>query len=243
MMPRERVQWILRTALLLFIFSSVAFLSALTAMRFAIQGREVAVPDLAGTPASQAQQILQGRGLGMKVEDRIYSNLPLDAVVRQSPPPSMRVKTGQYAHVVLSLGPQKATIPPLNELSLRGAQVDLLREGLQPGEISNVYLAGSPEDTVVQQDPISGTSDITSPHVNILVSLGPRPEAFVMPELDGLPLAVAQSRLNSAGLKVSKIAPSSGSEQAPGTVIGQNPARGQRVDSSSVIELQVAQEP
>src|SRR5271156_4454468 len=103
MMPRERVQWILRTALLLFIFSSVAFLSALTAMRFAIQGREVAVPDLAGTPASQAQQILQGRGLGMKVEDRIYSNLPLDAVVRQSPPPSMRVKTGQYAHVVLSL--------------------------------------------------------------------------------------------------------------------------------------------
>src|SRR5450755_864774 len=103
-MKRERLQWVLRMALLLFILSSVAFLSALTAMRFAIQGREVAVPDVVGTTAPQAQKILGGRSLGMKVEDRIYSNLPADAVVRQSPPPNMRVKTGQNAHVVLSLG-------------------------------------------------------------------------------------------------------------------------------------------
>src|SRR5277367_2454138 len=104
---RERVQWILRMALLLFIFSSVAFLSALTAMRFAIQGREVAMPDVTGASSAQAQKILNGRGLGMKVEDRIYSGLPADEVVRQSPPANMRVKTGQFAHVVLSLGPQK----------------------------------------------------------------------------------------------------------------------------------------
>jgi hypothetical protein len=35
-------------ALLLFILSSVAFLSALTAMRFAVQGREVPMPDVVG---------------------------------------------------------------------------------------------------------------------------------------------------------------------------------------------------
>src|SRR5271170_730362 len=132
---RERMQWIFRMALLAFILMSVAFLSALTAMRFAIQGREVAVPDVVGMAAAQAQTILQGRSLGMQVEDRISSTLPLDAVVRQSPPPNMKVKTGQYAHVVLSLGPQKATMPALNYLSLRGAQVELLRGGLQPGEI------------------------------------------------------------------------------------------------------------
>ena len=110
----ERLQWVFRMAFLLFILSSVAFLSALTAMRFAVQGREVAMPDVVGKSAVPAQQILRGRGVGMKVEDRIFSNLPVDTILRQSPPPNMRVKTGQSAHVVLSLGPQKVTIPQLH---------------------------------------------------------------------------------------------------------------------------------
>jgi eukaryotic-like serine/threonine-protein kinase len=241
MTTAERVQWVLRMALLLFILSSVAFLSALTAMRFAVQGREVAMPDVVGKRAVPAQQILRGRGVGMKVEDRIFSNLPVDTVVRQSPPPNVRVKTGQSAHVVLSLGPQKVTIPDLKDRSLRAAQVELLRGGMQLGEVSSAYLPGGSADTVTQQDPAPGTTDVTGPHVSLLVSLGPRPPAYVMPELSGLPLAEAQSRLSGAGLKVSKVVPGQASDSAPGTVIGQTPSRGQRVDSISTIELQVAE--
>ena len=238
---RERLEWIFRMALLLFILSSVAFLSALTAMRFAIQGREVAIPDVVGKSAVQAQQILQGRRLGMKVEDRIYSSLPADTVVRQSPPSNMRVKTGQYAHVVLSLGPQKATIPQLKDRSVRAAQVELLRGAMQLGEVSSVYLPGTVPDTVAQQDPAPGTTDITSPHVNLLVALGPRPPAFVMPELAGLPVGEAQERLGAAGLKVSKLTPAPVSGFSSGTVAGQIPPRGQRVDASTTIELQIAE--
>jgi eukaryotic-like serine/threonine-protein kinase len=237
----ERLQWILRMALLLFILSSVAFLSALTAMRFAVQGREVAMPDVVGKTAVPAQQILRGRGVGMKVEDRIFSNLPVDTVVRQSPPPNMRVKTGQSAHVVLSLGPQKVTIPQLTDRSLRGAQVELLRGGMQLGEVSSAYLPGSAPDAVTQQDPVPGTTDVTSPHVNLLVSLGTRPAAYVMPELAGLPVAEAQSKLSSAGLRVSKLSPAPAPDSAAGTIVGQTPARGERVDSNSTIELQVAE--
>ena len=238
---RERLQWIFRMALLLFILSSVGFLSALTAMRFAIQGREVTMPDVVGSKALKARQILQGRSLGMKVEDRIYNNLPVDAVVRQSPPPNMRVKTGQYAHVVLSLGPQKVSIPALSDRSLRAAQVELLRAGMQLGEVSSVYLPGSMEDSVTQQDPAPGTTDVTGPHVNLLVSLGPRPAAFVMPDVTQLPVAEAESKLGAAGLRVSKQTPVSVLDLSAGTVVEQMPARGQRVDASTPIELQVAQ--
>jgi len=238
---RERLEWILRMALLLFILSSVAFLSALTAMRFAIQGREVKMPDVVGTSAKQARQVLQGRSLGMKVEDRVYSTLPVDAVVRQSPPPNMQVKTGQYAHVVLSLGPQKVSIPQLKDLSLRAAQVELLRSGMQLGEVSSVYLPGSAVDTVFLQNPAPGTTDVQSPHVNLLVSLGPRPPAFVMPELAGLTVAEAASKLSAAGLRIAKVTAVPSPDQAPGTVVAQAPPRGQRVDSSSTIELEVAQ--
>jgi serine/threonine-protein kinase len=236
---KERLHWIFRTALLLFVLASVAFLSALTAMRFAIQGREVAMPDVVGKKAGEAQQVLQGRGVGLRVEDNIYSPLAKDTVVRQSPPAGMHVKIGQFAHVVLSLGPRRATIPPLEERSLRAARIELLRDGLQVGEISSVYLPGRQEDTVIRQDPAQGTTDVTSPHVNMLVSLGPRPAAYVTPQLVGLTLAEAEAILASAKLKLAKLTLTPVLGTPHGIVVGQTPARGSRIEAG--IELQVAE--
>lgn len=237
---RERLHWIFRMALLLFILSSVAFLSALTAMRFAVEGRVVQMPDLVGIQAGKAQQILAQRGLGIKIEDRQYNNLPVDAVVRQSPQASMEVKVGQNAHVVLSLGPRKATMPPLENISARAAQIEMLRENLQLGEVSSAHLPGYPQNVVVDQYPTAGTTDVSGPHVSLLVSLG-APPAYVMPELIGMPAAEAESRLNAGGLKVAKLASVALPDAVHGSVVDQTPARGQRVDANTLIELQVAE--
>src|ERR1700689_253267 len=110
---RERLEWIFRMALLAFILMSVAFLSALTAMRFAIQGREVAMPDVVGKKAVEPQQMLQRRGGSFKDESRLFSPPPAATVVRQPPPPGKKVKTGQDAPVVITLAPKQATIPIL----------------------------------------------------------------------------------------------------------------------------------
>jgi eukaryotic-like serine/threonine-protein kinase len=225
---------------MLFVLASVAFLSALTAMRYAVQGREVVIPDIVGKRASDAQQILQQRGVGLKVEDRIYDKLPLDSVVRQSPPPEATVKAGQFAHVVLSLGPRKETIPQLADRSVRAAHIELLQSGMQEGEISSSYLPGTEEDTVLQQDPSPGTTDVTTPHVNFLVSLGSRPGAYVMPDLAGLPLNEAISKLNGAGLKIAKIVTVSVPGSGNNVVVSQTPARGHMVDGNIAIQLQVA---
>ncbi|HKS68431.1 MAG TPA: PASTA domain-containing protein [Candidatus Acidoferrales bacterium] len=238
---RDRLRWMFRMAGMLFILASVAFLSAITAMRFAIQGREVVMPDIVGMKAIAARQTLQGRGLGLKIEDRTYNSLPADSVVRQSPPGNMNVKVGQFAHVVLSLGPQRADIPKLEDASLRAARIDLLRRGLQAGEISSVYLPGWDVDQVIQQDPPPGTIDNVSPHVNLLVSLGPRPPAYVMPDLAGLSLTAAEAKLKPAGLKIAKISLAAVPGTTHGTVLSQTPTRGQRVDAGSTIELQVAE--
>ena len=238
---RERLEWIFRMALMLFILASVAFLSALLAIRFAIQGREVAVPDVVGKKAVEAQQILQGRGIGIRIDDHIYSALPPDDVARQSPPAGTKVKVGQFAHVALSLGPQKATIPLLEQKSIRAARIELLRSGLQIGEISSVYLVGPNEETVIRQDPAAGKSDITSPHVNLLVSLGDRPLAYVMPELAGVTLAEAEARMSAAGLKLGKLtfSPTAGGQH--GVVLSQPIPRGSRVEAGTPVDLQLAQ--
>ncbi|MGA8143644.1 MAG: PASTA domain-containing protein [Candidatus Acidiferrales bacterium] len=238
---RERLEWIFRMALLLFILASVAFLSALLAVRFTIQGREVAVPDVVGKKAVEAQQILQGRGIGIRIEDHIFSSLPVDEVVRQSPPAGMKVKVGQYAHVALSLGPQKATIPLLEDRSLRAARIELLRSGMQIGEISSVYLPGASEETVLRQDPAPGKSDITSPHVNLLVSLGDRPAAYAMPELAGLSLAEAEARMSATGLRLGKLTFSPALGTTHGVVLTQPIPRGSRVAAGTPVDLQLSQ--
>jgi beta-lactam-binding protein with PASTA domain len=238
---KERIQWLARTALILFVLASVTFLSALVAMRYAIQGREVVLPDVVGKTQQQAQQQLAGIGVGLKVEDRVFSNLPVDQVVRQSPPPATHVKAGADEHVVLSLGPQKVTIPDLSGNSERAARIELLRSDMQLGEESTAYLPGVPEDTIVEQDPAPGTTNATSPHENLLVSAGAPPAAYVMPELDGSQLGPAEARLAAAGLKVGKLT----LEQAPGVqhgvILDQIPTRGTRVDATVQIELQVAE--
>lgn len=238
---KDRVQWLARMALIIFVLASVTFLSALIAIRYAIQGREVTLPDLVGKSQQQAQQQLAAIGVGLKVEDRVYSDLPVDVVVRQSPPPKMRVKAGADEHVVLSLGQQKVTIPQVEGMSERLARIQLLRSGMQLGEESTVYLPGATADTVLEQDPEPGTANATSPHANILVAAEPPTAAYVMPQLDGSTLTSAEAKLATAGLKVSKIT----LEQAPGAqhgvVLDQVPTRGARVDASVQIELHVAE--
>src|SRR5690242_21645583 len=91
----ERLEWLGRLTLLVFILASAAFLSAITAMRIAIHGREVTMPNLVGLNVSEASRILQSRGLLLRVADRIYSDQPINAVVRQTPPRSEERRVGK----------------------------------------------------------------------------------------------------------------------------------------------------
>lgn len=243
MEPPARLKWMANQALLLFILLAVGFFSFLISMRFSIQGREVEVPKIIGMKAGDAQSLLAARQLGMRIADRAFSELPRDCVVRQSPPAGMKVKAGQRAHVVLSLGPQQVTIPALEQKSLRAARIELLRGGLQVGEVSSLYLpaGAAPEPNyVLQQNPPAAARNAGSPRVNLLVTLGPREAAFVMPELVGLNIADAQRRIAAIGLKLEKTTPPPLALVPPGTVLGQKPAAGQRVVPGTGVELQVA---
>ena len=238
---RERIEWVGRLSLLVFVLASVAFLSALTTMRFAIQGREVSTPSLTGLSVAQAEKQVATRGLHLRIEDRIYSSLPKDAVVRQSPLGGSQLKKSEWVHVVVSLGVQNASIPQLNNRSLHAAQIELLSEGLQTGEISNVHLSGFASDLVLQQHPPAGSTNATSPHVDMLVSMGTPDVAYVMPALEGLSVAEAEQRLNAAGLRVDKVTPMPLTGKPPGTVTSQLPLRGARIEPGASVEMQVAQ--
>lgn len=235
---KERLEWAARMSLLVFILAAAAFLSAITAMRIAIHGREVSMPNLVGRNVAEAGGMLRSAGLRLRVADHVYSDLPMNVVVRQTPPPGMQMKVAQQAHVVLSLGQRALQIPSIEGDSLRVSRIELLRGGLQVGEVSNLAMPDQTVDTVVIQNPKPGAGAAT-PRVDVLVSAGPREMSFVMPHLVGLNEEEAQRRLEASGIKrrVNGVA----APQWPhGTVIDQAPLAGTRLGASTQVELTTA---
>jgi serine/threonine-protein kinase len=235
---RERLEWLTRMAFLVFILASAAFLSAITAMRIAIHGRETTMPNLVGKNIGEAAQSLRSKGLLLNVADRVYSDVPINQVVRQTPPPGMLMKVSQQAHVVLSLGQRQLEIPSLEGNTLRVSRIQLLRAGLQVGEVSSVVLPDQPSDTVVVQNPRPGKGAGT-PRVDFLVAGTPRDSSYVMPYLIGLNEPDMQRRMDQAHLRT-KVHYVDASQWPHGTVIDQAPVSGSRVGTSTEVDLIVA---
>jgi beta-lactam-binding protein with PASTA domain len=237
---RKRIEWLTRVGLLLFIFTAVAFLSAVTTIRIAIRSHEVAMPNLVGKSVTDAQSALDKLHLGLRVADRVYDKTPAGGIVRQSPSPTVSVKEGQFAHVIVSLGPLQVTVPTVEGASLRSARIALLQAGLQLGEVTAPYLDNQAADLVLMQAPRPGTQ-ATNPHVNVLSPLGPRTASFVMPFFIGLNATEAQRALTSAGVSRIKITPVPAMQWPAGTVIDQSPAAGSRLSVDGPAEIKVAQ--
>ncbi len=176
----------------------------------------------------------------MKVVDRVYSDLPANAVARQSPPEGERMKVSQNAHVVLSLGPQNVTTPSLMGESLRVARIQLLQVGLQLGEVTAFAAPAALSDTILQQTPPPGTK-AASPRVDLLVAQGQSPASYIMPWLVGMPLPDADRLLSSAGIKLSKTTFVPSPQWPKGVVTEQTPEPGSKITNESPIEMIVAQ--
>ena len=235
---RKRLEELGQMALLIFILASAAFLSAITAMRIAIHGREVTMPNLTGKNVAEATSMVRSSGLMLRVADRVYSELPINVVVRQTPGAGLLMKESQQVHVVLSLGQRQLRIPLLEGNSLRASRIELLRAGLQVGEVSAVTMTDKPADEVVIQTPRPGNGAAT-PRVDVLVSQGQRESAYVMPHFVGMTESDAQRRFDIAGLR-RKVNYVTAPQWPHATVIDQSPLAGSRLPAASTIELTVA---
>lgn len=228
--------------LMVIILAVAGVVSALTAMRFAIRGREVEVPQLAGRTQEEAEQILRGRGLKLRVSSsRFSSEVAEGRVLEQIPPSGTTLKVDRTVRVLLSLGEQRYAVPNLIGTSLRAAQLTLAQRRLLLG---NTVYAHTPEgdpSTVVYQAPKAGTQEGGDPSVNILISLGPPAEYFIMPDVIGKPAELVASRARNEGFRIGKMNFRKYPGVEPGVVIQQKPQAGYRLSKSDIILLDVSQ--
>ncbi|MGC2697670.1 MAG: PASTA domain-containing protein [Candidatus Angelobacter sp.] len=240
-MLRKLVKYFFFTLVLILVFLS----SALLAMRFAIQGREVRVPRLTGLTPSEAERTANSDGLVLSVESRFYSSsVPQGRIVSQSPAPDVTVRRGWKIRVAESLGAQRAAVPNLIGQSQHAAGINISRRGLEMGTIGTIHLPGAPPETVVAQDPPPDAVDVASPKVNLIFSASDNAEHYATPSFVGKPLDEAGVALIKAGFvlgKVQRVAGNEGSSPvgASATIIRQYPQAGQRIAAGTTISFDV----
>jgi len=239
----------------------VAMLSALTAMRFAIHGQEVAVPPLVGLGPAEAEKAVAAAGLQMSIERQYYSpQIPEGRIMSQLPLSGTKVRSGWQIRVAQSLGPTRVVIPDVTGQSEHAAELNIRRRGLDIASTAEVETAGIPADQVLSQSPQANATQVLAPKISLLVTSPAEPQAFVMPSFIGQPLGSASQTLLSAGFRLGNVSvaaaaivPSDAPTNAPtplvaqappqptpaSMVVSQNPAAGQKVSTGATINLEV----
>jgi eukaryotic-like serine/threonine-protein kinase len=249
-----------RFVLLTLVLLVVALVSALTAMRFAIHGREVAVPDLVGKTPAEARRIADAGGFQMSVERQYYSaTVPEGKILSQLPAPETKVRRGWQIRVAESLGQQRVEIPNVLGESQRAAQINILRRGLDVGAVALIAMRDKPADQVLSQSPPPNASGIAAPKISLLTTDSPPPQAFLMPNFTGQALGGVTLVLQDAGFRLGSVSifpsaapvtpadsvvapllPAPSPEPTPASVIvSQSPAPGTRIVVGSAINFEV----
>src|SRR5271167_490743 len=251
-----------RFVLLALVLLVVALVSALTAMRFAIHGREVAVPDLGGKTPAEARRIADAAGFQMDVERQYYSaTVPEGRILSQLPPPGTQVRRGWQIRVAESLGPQRVEIPNVLGESQRAAEINIRRRGLDVGAVAQIGMRGASADQVLGQSPPPNASGIAAPKISLLTTESAAPQAFLMPNFTGQSLGGVTLVLQDAGFRLGSvnIAPSATSPPVPtadssvatpppapppeptpaSVIVSQNPAPGAKIVVGSTVNFEV----
>jgi beta-lactam-binding protein with PASTA domain len=233
---------------------SLALLAASVALAFVGLARRandavVVLPDVVGTAYAEAAPRLHELGLRVSPNPVATDDHPTGAVLASDPGAGQTLRPGREVRLSVALpsGQLAPTdVPRLVGLTSTASAADAIdRAGLRLGRLVRIHV-DAPVDVVLAQAPAAGSTVGRGATVDLVVSLGPRPERTFVPDLVGLTLEDATALAVIAGLTESQVAVERlPSDVAPrGTVLAQSLAPYRDVIvSEAVLRLIVADGP
>lgn len=195
---------------------------------------DVTVPDLLGLSREEAEADLQDTGLHLVWEEVYNPSVDPGQVCAQQPAAGRTVKQGQTLTVSVSLGTQWLTVPDLTGQN-RDEALQALRDQGFGVAVEFLHDNTLTPYTVVRTEPAAGEQIAAGQMVKAVVARPiPDPNRQV-PDLAGLSLADARSRLQERGL-TAVVRPAGATE---GTVRSQQPYAGALVKVFSQVYLYV----
>lgn len=196
------------------------------------------VPDLVGKDVVYALEFLTDLELNTKVKGSEFSdNFPKNHVTFQDPERGAEIKKGRDVRIIISKGPKRISMPNLVSLSIQQARLILEENDVCQGELSQTHNDGMQRDHIIAQAPSSGSMIARGTCVDLLVSLGRRPKAYKMPDLNGLSLNEAMLFLENANFMVGEIKSSFDKNKPRNIILNQEPLPGYRVIAGSTVHL------
>lgn len=235
-MPR-----LLKVLVVVLLFVTLAGGSAYFTIMFIVKGeKSVVVPDLSGKDVVYALQLLSDLGLNTKVTGAEYhDSVATHHIIFQKPSPGSEIKKGRDVRLIISKGPLRTVVPRLVGTRLDNARAVLEENGLCLGQLSSWHNGDTLTGQVAAQEPSAGAPVLRKDCVNLLVSLGPPPEEFVMPALTGLPVEEAILSAEQASLSVTDISRERRPDLPDDSVLAQSPLSGYRMATGDTVQLVV----
>ena len=226
---------------LLGLFVVVSAIAGYFTLKLIVKSEDVVVvPDLEGKDVVYALELLTDLGLNTKVAGYEFrTDIPKNHVAHQDPKPGAEVKKDRDIRVIVSKGPPTVVVPNLVGIDLREANIMVEENGLTGGVVSETFAKEAPAGEVISQAPMPGRVINRGDPVDLLVSLGARPQRFKMPHLDRLSPEDAIVLLERSQLNLGQIHYVQRDDVPQDVVIEQNPRSGYPVDSGTLVHLTV----
>jgi serine/threonine-protein kinase len=222
-------------------FFLVAGVSAYLTLTLIIKSEDtVIVPELVGKDVVSALELLTELELNTKVKGSEYSaEFAKNHVVFQDPEPGSEIKRDRDVRIVISKGPRTVLMPNLVSLPVPQAYVIMDENGLSAGQLSRTHNKAVEKDHVIAQLPTPGSRIERGSAIDLLVSQGQRPEAYMMPDLHGLSLDEVLLRIEITKLSVGEIRSIFNDDKPRNVIVSQDPLAGYRVVDGHPVHLAI----
>ena len=201
--------------------------------------QSVIVPNIIGKNFDDARKILSNSNLAIKTSKEIYSEKsPAGSIISQIPAVNSLVKTGRLVYVTVSKGKEVVIVPHIAGLSQRTAKLNLMKMGLELGNITYEFSEEMEKDIVISQSKRPGTRIPYGEYVDVVVSKGS--ELMIkIPYLVGSTYIEAIQIIGESGLKIGRVEYRFDGTYLPDVVIVQSPLPGEIVTPETFINIVV----
>lgn len=217
--------------------------SAYGAFNLFVTSGATRVPEVVGLEREEARVRLADAGLELTVAEgsgRYHAEVPAGHVIEQGPAASTLVKRGTTVGAVVSLGPQRLTVPELKGKSLQSAQVTLAAGGLALGPTLKVLSPSAAAGVVAAQDPEPGELVSPAAEVRVFLAQGGGGRRMVMPDLVYRDYEQVRRFFERAGLRLGRVTFEVYEGAREGTILRQFPLAGHPLTAADAISLVVA---
>ena len=230
---------VLKVSLFFMVFVAIVVASTYLTMMFFIQRETtVVVPQLAGKDVVYALKILTDLGLNAKIKGSEHSSeISLNHIIYQEPSPGSKSKKGRDVRFIVSKGEKRIQMPRFTGLSIQKTRIALEENDLCRGNISRTYDARLKRDDVIAQNPKYRVMVDRGTCIDLLVSLGKRPEAHMMPDLFGQAFENAVIEVEKHNLVLEEITAAYDKDQPKNVILNQKPPPGHRIFEGNPVTL------